>query len=59
MTPYKAICSFPPPFLVPFEPGTALDPKITRDDLIQLLCANIKVAQERMMHFYNQGHKEC
>ncbi|CAN6455041.1 unnamed protein product [Victoria cruziana] len=63
MTPYEAVYGYPPPPMVPFEPGTAQDAEVerqlrTRDELLQTLRENIIVSQNRMRQHYNKGRTD-
>ncbi|CAN6455047.1 unnamed protein product [Victoria cruziana] len=63
MTPYEAVYGYPPPPMVPFEPGTAQDAEVerqlrTRDELLQALRDNIAIAQNRMRQHYNKGRAD-
>ncbi|CAN6472744.1 unnamed protein product [Victoria cruziana] len=63
MTPHEAVYGYPPPPMVPFEPGTALDADIerqlrSRDDLLRALREAILLAHNCMRQHYNKGQKD-
>ncbi|CAN6442853.1 unnamed protein product [Victoria cruziana] len=63
MTLHEAMYGYPPPPMVPFEPGTALDADIEmqlsfKDDLLCAFWEAMLLAYNNMRQYYNKGCKD-